>query len=281
MSTSEHLSIGEVLNELRDAYPDITLSKIRFLESQGLIDPERTPSGYRKFYPDDVTRLRWILRQQREHFLPLKVIRERLDESRGSIPDDGSARPTRSSSKRKAAPAKKAGARAKKGKAKSKRPAAADPVPAPGGADMPTLPLDDGADEPVQPKSRKGDGLTRKELARAASVDDRQLAELESYGLLAPVIEGERALFDEDALAVARAAAAFAKHGIEARHLKMYKNFAEREAGMFAQVLLPHLRQRNPEARERAQAELEELASLGRSMRAAMLRRAVPRSLSG
>src|SRR5207245_8915429 len=72
------LSIGEVLSLLKDEFPDITISKIRFLESQGLLDPERTPSGYRKFYEADVERLRWILRQQREHFLPLKVIKGRL-----------------------------------------------------------------------------------------------------------------------------------------------------------------------------------------------------------
>src|SRR5689334_15133525 len=76
----EHLSIGEVLAELSDEFPDITISKIRFLESQGLVNPERTPSGYRKFYAADLTRLRWILYQQKEHFLPLKVIKERLDE---------------------------------------------------------------------------------------------------------------------------------------------------------------------------------------------------------
>src|SRR5438874_11110490 len=72
------MSIGEVLTLLKDEFPDVTISKIRFLESQGLLDPERTPSGYRKFYEADVERLRWILRQQREHFLPLKVIKGRL-----------------------------------------------------------------------------------------------------------------------------------------------------------------------------------------------------------
>src|SRR6516164_1748798 len=80
MAKRAHASIGDVLNQLRDEFPDITISKIRFLESQGLIDPERTPSGYRKFYPADVERLRFILREQRENFLPLKVIKERLDE---------------------------------------------------------------------------------------------------------------------------------------------------------------------------------------------------------
>src|SRR5258708_9050810 len=72
------LSVGEVLSLLRDEFPDVTISKIRFLESQGLLDPERTPSGYRKFYTADVERLRWILRQQRENFLPLKAIKGRL-----------------------------------------------------------------------------------------------------------------------------------------------------------------------------------------------------------
>ncbi|MDQ2727793.1 MAG: MerR family transcriptional regulator, partial [Actinomycetota bacterium] len=78
MPDRSHLSIGEVLSLLRDEFPDVTISKIRFLESQGLVDPERTPSGYRKFYEHDVDRLRWILRQQRENFLPLKVIKGRL-----------------------------------------------------------------------------------------------------------------------------------------------------------------------------------------------------------
>ncbi|MFA5884416.1 MAG: MerR family transcriptional regulator [Acidimicrobiia bacterium] len=84
-----HLSIGEVLSQLQAEFPDVTISKIRFLESQGLINPERTPSGYRKFYPADVARLRWILVEQRDHFLPLKVIKERLeahDPATGELP---------------------------------------------------------------------------------------------------------------------------------------------------------------------------------------------------
>ena len=78
MTGRSYLSIGDVLSLLRQEFPDVTISKIRFLESQGLVNPERSPSGYRKFYDHDVERLRWVLRQQREHFLPLKVIRDRL-----------------------------------------------------------------------------------------------------------------------------------------------------------------------------------------------------------
>src|SRR5258706_4353936 len=82
-----HLSIGEVLALLQAEFPDITISKIRFLESQGLLDPERTPSGYRKFYEPDIERLRWILVQQRENFLPLRVIKDRLSgDTSGGVP---------------------------------------------------------------------------------------------------------------------------------------------------------------------------------------------------
>lgn len=78
MPEGELLSIGEVINLLRDDFPDVSVSKIRFLESQGLIDPDRSGSGYRQFDSTDVARLRFILQQQRDHFLPLKVIKSKL-----------------------------------------------------------------------------------------------------------------------------------------------------------------------------------------------------------
>ncbi|MBK9972555.1 MAG: MerR family transcriptional regulator [Acidimicrobiaceae bacterium] len=93
MPEHPYLSIGEVLALLLEEFPDVTISKIRFLESQGLIDPERTPSGYRKFYDLDVDRLRVILREQKENFLPLRVIRDRLEN--GQIDDSGSLTPPR------------------------------------------------------------------------------------------------------------------------------------------------------------------------------------------
>ncbi|MEI7888160.1 MAG: MerR family transcriptional regulator, partial [Actinomycetes bacterium] len=79
-ATAGHLSIGEVLAMVQADFPDVTISKIRFLESQGLIAPERTSSGYRKFYESDIERLRWILHQQRDNFLPLKVIKNMLEQ---------------------------------------------------------------------------------------------------------------------------------------------------------------------------------------------------------
>jgi len=242
----EHRSIGEVLTELRVEFPDVTISKIRFLESQGLIAPERTPSGYRKFYPADVERLRWVLHQQKDNFLPLKVIRERLDLVELGAPPDG------------------------------------DEPPPPPRVEAPKLPLEDQQeDAPNVARSAPvtGASLTREELARAAGVDDAELAELESYGLVVPAsADSGRALFDEEALAIARTAASFSRRGIEARHLRMYRTYAEREAGLFEQVLAPYLRQRNPEARAKAQDELAELARLGRSLRAALLRQAVRRT---
>ncbi|MET8013612.1 MerR family transcriptional regulator [Streptomyces sp. NPDC005271] len=81
------MSIGTVLNVLRDEFPEVTISKIRFLESEGLVEPRRTPSGYRKFSQEDVERLGHILRMQRDHYLPLKVIREHLEAlARGETP---------------------------------------------------------------------------------------------------------------------------------------------------------------------------------------------------
>jgi len=78
-TTARQLSIGEVLDLLKEDFPDVTISKIRFLESRGLVEPERTSSGYRQFSSADIERLRWILLQQRDHFLPLKVIKQMLD----------------------------------------------------------------------------------------------------------------------------------------------------------------------------------------------------------
>lgn len=266
---NQHHSIGDVLGVLREEFPDITISKIRFLESQGLIDPERTPSGYRKFYDADVARLRWILHQQKEHFLPLKVIKGRLEQLElggGVLTDfadlDAATDPA-------AVPDPAADPEPAPDKPKAKRRTRKKAVAA-----APTLPLDDGRADDLAPDP-SGVSLTREELAKAAGLTDAEITELESFGLLIPATEGGgRVLFDEDGLAVARLAAGFAKHGIEARHLRMYRSFAEREALLYQQALLSVLRQRNPEARARAQEELAELARLGRGLRTAYLRQA-------
>jgi DNA-binding transcriptional MerR regulator len=295
----EHLSIGEVLAELSDEFPDITISKIRFLESQGLVNPERTPSGYRKFYADDLTRLRWILFQQKEHFLPLKVIKERLDElppggedllfETVDAPGGEGAEVVAVDLPAEVAP--------EAAEASAPAPAAAIPPAAPAPvraasptrttrpprrapAFAPTLPADDGDDAMVGVPD--GDGrYTRAELAAAAGVDDAQVAQLESFGLVTPAREVDGlAEYDDDALEIVRITAGFFSRGVEGRHLRMYRNFADREAVLFGQVLLPYVRQRNPEARARLQEELGELASLGRQLRTALLREAVRETLA-
>jgi DNA-binding transcriptional MerR regulator len=268
MAKRTHSSIGDVLNQLRDEFPDITISKIRFLESQGLVDPERTPSGYRKFYAADVERLRFILRQQREHFLPLKVIKERLDEvdqSGGFTVEEGAAGP----SDRKVDPA------TVDALFEETRRAAQNAEARSASAQV----NDDEHPEDLA-ASESGVSLNRAELARAAGMTDEELARLEEYGMIAPSSTGERVLFDEDALSVARVCAAFMRHGIEPRHLRMYRAFAEREASLFEQVLLPYRRQRNPEAQARTTETLGELAGLGRRLRTALLRQTVRRTFN-
>lgn len=280
-----HLSIGEVLANLRDEFPDATVSKIRFLESQGLIDPERTPSGYRKFYDDDVDRLRWILFQQREYFLPLRVIKERLDRfGPTGAPDVGSGiesgiESTDGASSQTSEPNPLAAMREQQ---RARRAATTTPQ----------LPFDDLIDDDEtavhelgevteHDSEPKTDELTRADLIREGGVTERQLVELESFGLVTPMVgSGEHALYEREALTAARVAAGFHARGIEARHLKMYQHFADRESALFAQVLLPYLRQRNPKARTKLQEELEELARLGRQLRTVMLQAALRDSLS-
>ena len=304
------LSIGEVLELLKEEFPDITISKIRFLESQGLIDPERTPSGYRKFYESDVSRLRWILHQQKENFLPLKVIKERLDRMGEEQPA-----PVQSIARAKPRARRAPSRQARRAQDLAPQLPLGDPMPtAPGHDELaPTAKNGDRArmdehtprrekDERAQPRAEETrptppdeapreapddaaptggkDGLTRRELARSAGLEDWQLNELESFGLLEPAgYNGGDALFDDEAQAVASAAAGFYAHGISARHLRMYKHFAEREAALFQQVMLQYIRQRNPEARAKAQQELASLSRLGRALRSALLVKAVRDSL--
>jgi DNA-binding transcriptional MerR regulator len=271
MAKRAHSSIGDVLNQLRDEFPDITISKIRFLESQGLVDPERTPSGYRKFYTADVERLRFILREQREHFLPLKVIKERLDE----VDRDGGfavAAPADSAPGERAVDPATVDALFEE-----TRRAAQSAEARSASAHV----RDDESPEDLA-AAESGVSLTRAELVRAAGVSDEELARLEEFGLVAPSQNtGDRVLFDDDALAVARVCAAFMRHGIEPRHLRMYRAFAEREASLFEQVLLPYRRQRNPEAQARVSETLGELAGLGRRLRTALLRQTVRRTFNG
>lgn len=264
-----HLSIGEVLNLLQDEFPDITISKIRFLESQGLLDPERTPSGYRKFYDDDIERLRWILRQQRENFLPLKVIKDRLAAGELDAPPPVGAGPDRSDAPDDTV------AEGRSGPPPSDAGAAATPPPA--GSRRRRAPVPPAA--PVLDTGQSAVSLSLEELTTATGLTAKAVADLERYGLLASRTLGATTYYDEDALVTARVAASFIGHGIEPRHLRMYKVAAEREAGVFEQLIMPLLKQRGPASRQRAIDTLEELAGLGDQLRAAMLRQALREEL--
>jgi DNA-binding transcriptional MerR regulator len=139
-----YLSIGEVLSRLRSEFSDITISKIRFLESEGLIEPQRTPSGYRKFTSNDLERLRFVLLAQRDQYLPLRVIKENLDAMDRGL-----------------SPAKVAGTAA-----------------------TPRLASNDGVLTAEQFASENDFRLTRAELLTASNLTDEQLTEIESYGLI-------------------------------------------------------------------------------------------------
>ena len=279
MQERPYLSIGEVLGLLLEEFPDVTISKIRFLESQGLIDPERTASGYRKFYDNDVDLLRVILREQRENFLPLRVIRDRLEsgaiedptgpttpprgiQSMGDVdgPDDDHDHDAEASSE---PPAMSTAEGAQQHTADQLRVAGTEPASTPDNAD------------------HRHDSFGSGDLCQLSGLTASQLAELESYGLLAGKGTGDAAMYTSCDLAIAQAAAGFMQHGIGGRHLKAWRQAAEREASLFEQMILPLLRQRNPQARQQAVATLTSLSALGAELRSAIVHSALSHHLDG
>lgn len=280
MGEQAHLSIGEVLSLVQADFPDITISKIRFLESQGLLDPERTPSGYRKFYEADVERLQWILAQQRDHFLPLKVIRERLAEwDATGTPPAGEPAPVQLEPEPPADDLRHAAASLAAASAIEVRPVpAAAPEPEPEPEAEPPADAADAAVEPDRP-TPDDSSLTAEELAARAGVGVEAVHELEGFSMITSRRVGPDTYYDADQLPVVEACRAFLDHGVEVRHLRMYKIAAEREAGMLEQLIMPLLKQRNPEARARAVAMVDELADAGESLHAALLRRTMRQTL--
>ncbi len=297
METPEsHLSIGEVLSLLTGEFPDVTISKIRFLESQGLIDPERTPSGYRKFYEADIVKLRWVLRQQRDHFLPLKVIKAKLDDGTADLGDDASAELNLFSGLDAAgAPAEPgepvevgAGAVVPSGSAsvsvsngasrRSESDAAAWLAAlqeAPKGMPQPAIPPRP-LDSPVERAADlAGHRYSLTDLAAEAGVEVELVEQLVTFGLVVHSRFGGEDHYDESSLEVVRTAAGFIDRGVEPRHLRAYKLAADRESGLFEQLILPMLRQRNPQARAEAVEALGVLTELGESMRRSLIRQSL------
>ena len=195
------MAIGAVLAALREDFPDITISKIRFLEAEGLVTPARTGSGYRTYTAADVDRLRYILTAQRDHFWPLKVIRDALDAlDRGLTPERGQS---------------------------SGMPRPSAPAP----TDDPDVPS---ARSLTEVGSLR---LTRAELAAAAGLDDTTVDALETFGLVRPDASGH---YGDAALGIAHSAGALAAYGVEPRHLRPFRTAADREVGLVQQVVSPH-----------------------------------------
>ncbi len=188
------MTIGAVLEDLRADFPDISVSKIRFLEAEGLIAPERTAAGYRLFTDADVSRLRYVLVAQRDRFWPLKVIREALDAL-----DRGLAGP--------------------------------DEFDRPG----PPAAVTDPALPSARTLRRTSTlRLTVTELQDATGLTSETVESLRSFAVLTPSESGH---YDDDQLAIARAAATLSAYGVQARHLRPFRSAADREIGLVEQIL--------------------------------------------
>jgi DNA-binding transcriptional MerR regulator len=226
------MNIGQVLDELRPDFPGVTIPKIRFLEDKGLIKPERTPSGYRKFSHDDVDRLRYVLRMQRDHYLPLKVIGEHLDAiDRGLEPPP------------------------------------IDPVV----PTVPRVALAaDGLPSAESFTRRDSVRLSRRELVKIAEISEQLLDQLEQFGLVTP--RPGTGHYDTDDLVVATTARELAAYGFEPRHLRAFKTAADREIGLVEQVIAPQKRGRDAGAKARAQETVSEIAALSVRLHATLVK---------
>jgi DNA-binding transcriptional MerR regulator len=219
-SKTRMLTIGTLCGMLKDEFPDISISKIRYLEDQGLLAPRRTQGGYRLFSEEDVERLETILRLQRDEFLPLRVIRQEL------------ASPAARERKRRRA-------------------------------------LDGGDSE-----------LDLDELCERAGIDARLARELEEFGLLTSRTEGGQKRYAEVEADIAAACGRLAQVGIAPRHLRAFRNAADREAGLIEQVVGPALRSRNPERRRAGTEDLETLGTVAAELSQLLSWRALRRLAS-
>lgn len=228
MNSRDFLTIGEVVQKLESSYPDLTISKVRFLEEEGLITPERTPGGYRMFRPQMIARLEAVLTLQRDHFFPLAVIKEKLAElDRGRVP------------------------------AELQR-----PVTIPGETPVALV-----GDEPIELEA----------VPSELDIPVSFVNELAEFGLIT-LVEGTRgASVDRADTALLGAAWDLRKYGVEPRHLRMYENFAEREAGLFSQILMPMYRHRTAESHQRLTEALTQLVDSTEALKACLLNRALSR----
>ncbi|CAA0107185.1 putative HTH-type transcriptional regulator [Mycolicibacterium vanbaalenii] len=233
------MSIGAVLDLLRSDFPDVTISKIRFLEAEGLVTPERTASGYRRFTAYDCARLRFILTAQRDHYLPLKVIKAQLDaQPDGELPQAGS-----------------------------------------GYLAPRLTTVTEGSDELPAGRSAVGPAqarLSRDDLLERSGVDDELLTSLVKAGVITPIFKGgSTVLFDEHAVVIAQCARALADYGVEPRHLRAFRSAADRQSDLIAQIAGPMVKANKAGARDRADDLAREVAALAITLHTSLIKSAV------
>lgn len=219
-----YMSIGKVVEILQKESPKISISKVRYLEDEKLIDPKRTKGGYRRFTQDDVERLRIILRLQKDRYLPLRVIRDELKKvSTGRTKGDGLL-----------------------GEAKA-------------------------ATATVDVLAEDGKKMSLDQAQEASGLTGREIQELEAYGLITPETGEKGPIYSQRNVQIMHLVKTLAKHGIQARHLKMYESFAERESTLLGQIVAPYLKQKSDDAKEKAIQTLGDLTDLSSELRQALL----------
>jgi DNA-binding transcriptional MerR regulator len=234
------MSIGAVLDLLRPDFPDVTISKIRFLEAEGLVTPQRAASGYRRFTAYDCARLRFILTAQRDHYLPLKVIRAQLDaQPDGELPLFGSPY----------------------GVPRLVSVAASGEVGV--GAEI-------GSDPAAVAPTRVR--LSREDLLERSGVDDDLLTALIKAGV---INTGPGGFFDEHAVVILQCARALAEYGVEPRHLRAFRSAADRQSDLIAQIAGPVVKAGKAGARDRADDLAREVAALAITLHTSLIKSAV------
>ena len=233
------MSIGAVLDLLRPDFPDVTISKIRFLEAEGLVTPERTPSGYRRFTAYDCARLRFILTAQRDQYLPLKVIKAQLDaQPDGELPRSGSAYG----------------------------------VPRLVPVDARSDPASGDAADGISGVAPTQVRLRREDLLARSGIDEALLTELIKAGVIKP---GRAGFFDDHSVVTAQCARALAEYGVEPRHLRAFRSAADRQSDLIAQIAGPVVKAGKAGARDRADDLAREVAALAITLHTSLIKSAV------
>lgn len=228
---AKSLTIGAVCKGLQQEFPDISISKIRYLEDQKLVTPRRTPGGYRLYSPSDVARLRTILRLQRDEYMPLAVIRQEL--ASGRTVEDSS--------------------------------------PAPSGDGQPARPSGGSPRRMSVSVRPGGSTYSLEDVVEDTGAESRLVQELEDFGIIKGELRGNTRYYDETDREIVRAVRELAAYGVAGRNLRVFKSSAEREAALLNQILAPSLRSRNPERRREALDALENLAAVASHLKHLLL----------